>query len=121
MEFNLAGFFEQAVDHFGERECLIANGVPDARWGSRVAAIVPPRAGAARGDGLLAAARVGFVEGAHQRVAARLHALSVVRVGEDVRVIRADAVDHDRGDRFRRLHLVGGARLAGGHAPIIVG
>ena len=27
MEFNLADLFEQAVDHFGERECLVANGV----------------------------------------------------------------------------------------------
>ncbi len=27
MEFNLADLFEQAADHFGERECLIANGV----------------------------------------------------------------------------------------------
>ena len=27
MEFNLADLFENAVDHFGERECLVANGV----------------------------------------------------------------------------------------------
>ena len=27
MEFNLADLFEQAVDHFGPRECLVANGV----------------------------------------------------------------------------------------------
>ena len=27
MPFNLADLFEQAVDHFGERECLVANGV----------------------------------------------------------------------------------------------
>jgi hypothetical protein len=27
MTFNLADLFEQAVDHFGERECLVANGV----------------------------------------------------------------------------------------------
>ena len=27
MEFNLADLFEQAADHFGPRECLVANGV----------------------------------------------------------------------------------------------
>ncbi len=37
MEFNLADLFEQAVDHFGPRECLVANGVRRtlrARWRS---------------------------------------------------------------------------------------
>jgi hypothetical protein len=27
MTLNLADLFEQAVEHFGERECLVANGV----------------------------------------------------------------------------------------------
>ena len=26
MEFNLADLFENAVDHFGDRECIVANG-----------------------------------------------------------------------------------------------
>ena len=33
MEFNLADLFENAVDHYGEKECLVANGV---RWVNRL-------------------------------------------------------------------------------------
>ena len=68
MEFNLADLFENAVDHFGERECLVANGVRrtfaemEAR-ANRLAHHLAAR-GVGRGDhvGIYALNRVEWVE-----------------------------------------------------------
>jgi acyl-CoA synthetase (AMP-forming)/AMP-acid ligase II len=68
MEFNLADLFENAVDHFGERECLVANGVRrtfsemEAR-ANRLAHHLASR-GIGRGDhvGIYALNRVEWVE-----------------------------------------------------------